>query len=102
MPDGSEPEYKKILEELQNYRNSLIGRSYYYIRNRDESYYLCRIVRGGGTVFFLEVVDHWQHGISDEDIDEAIRQNESSQLATGYYPISAHIEMKLRAFTDFE
>ncbi len=102
MPDGSEPEYEKILEELQNYRNSLIGRSYYYIRNRDESYFLCRIVHGGGQIFFHEIVDHRQHGISDDDIDDAIRQNENSQLVTGYFPISDHIEMKLRALTDFD
>ena len=32
MPDESEPEYELILEQLQDYRKSLIGSSYYYIR----------------------------------------------------------------------
>jgi hypothetical protein len=36
MPDASEPEYPLILEQLQDYRQSLIGSSYFYIRAGEE------------------------------------------------------------------
>jgi len=32
MPDTSEPEYEDILEQIQQYRKSQIGSSFYYIR----------------------------------------------------------------------
>ena len=34
MPDGSEPEYGAILEQIQNYRKSMIGSSFFYIQAR--------------------------------------------------------------------
>jgi len=100
MPDGSEPEYERILEQLQNFHNSLIGRSYYYLRNERDFSNLCRIVHGGGKVYFHEIVNHREYGISDDDIDVAIRQCPVTPVLPGYYPISSHIEMKLRALTD--
>ncbi len=80
MPVASEPEYELILEQLQDYRQSLIGTSYYYIKAGDERCCLCRILHGGGKVFFHELVDHERHGISDEDIEESVR------LDTGSFP----------------
>ena len=35
MPDAPEPEYPLILEQLQDYRKSLIGSSYHYVREGD-------------------------------------------------------------------
>jgi hypothetical protein len=102
MPDGSEPEYERILKQLQDFRNPLIGRSYYYIRSGKEFSNLCRIVHGRGKVYFHEIVNHRQHGISDEDINEAVRQCQDFPVLSGYYPISSHIEMKLRALIDFD
>lgn len=100
MPDESEPEYEIILKQLQDYRKSLIGKSYYYIRAGDEGCYLCRIVHGGGKVFFHEIVDHRQEGISDEDIEESVKMDTGSFTLPGHYHISPHIEMKLRALYD--
>jgi hypothetical protein len=100
MPDESEPEYELILEQLQNYRKSLIGPSYYYIRANDERCCLCRIVHGAGKVFFHEMVDHRQHGISDEDIEESVKQDTGAFTLPGHYHISPHIEQKLRALYD--
>ena len=102
MPDGSEPEYEAILEQIQNYRKSQIGSSYYYIRAGEESTLLCRIIPGGGKVFFHEVVDHENHGISEEDIDEAIKGDTGTFTLPGHYHISPHIEKKLRALLEFE
>jgi len=35
MPDASEPEYLLILEQVQDYRKSLVGSSYHYVREGD-------------------------------------------------------------------
>jgi len=101
MPDASEPEYEEILERLQDYQSSLIGSSYYYIRAGEGYFSLCRIVPGGGKVFFHEVVDHEKHGISEDDIEEAIQQDTGKLTLPTYYPISPHIEQKLRVVLEF-
>ena len=55
MPDGSEPEYGAILEQIQNYRKSMIGSSFFYIQARPaEEPCLCRIIPGGGRIFFTK------------------------------------------------
>ena len=100
MPDASEPEYELILEQLQDYHKSLIGSSYYYIRAGDDRSCLCRIEHGGGRIFFHEMVDHHKHGISDEDIEMAIRRDTGTFALPGYYPVSSHIEQKLRILYD--
>jgi hypothetical protein len=100
MPDASTPDYDEILEQLQEYRHSLIGSSYYYIRAENDRTTLCRIIPGGGKIFFHEIVDHNKHGISETDLEEAIRQDPGSFSALGYYPISPHIETKLRGLLD--
>jgi hypothetical protein len=100
MPDASEPDYEQILEQLQDYRNSLIGSSYYYVRSDADNCSLCRIVHGGGRIFFHEQVDHQKHGISDEDIEEAVILDNDSLSLPGYYPISPLIEQKLRILYD--
>jgi hypothetical protein len=100
MPDESEPEYELILEQLHNYRKSLVGSSYYYIRAGGERYCLCRIVHGAGKVFFHEMLDHQQNGISDEDIEESVKLDTGSFTLPGHYHISPHIEQKLRALYD--
>jgi hypothetical protein len=101
MPDTSVPAYDEILEQLQEYHRSLIGSSYYYIRAENERISLCRIVPGAGKIFFHEVVDHEKHGISEDDIEEAVNMDTGSFSVAGYYPISAHIESKLRVLLDY-
>ena len=71
MPDASIPEYDEILEQLQEYQRSLIGSSYYYIRMENDRMFLCRILPGGGKIFYHEIVDHEKHGISEDDLEEA-------------------------------
>ncbi|WP_292423222.1 hypothetical protein [Methanoregula sp.] len=99
-PDTSIPEYEKILEQLQDYQSSLIGSSYYYIRAENDRMSLCRIMPGAGKLFFHEIVDHDKHGISEDDLEEAINHNTGSLSTPGYYLISPHIEMKLRVILD--
>jgi hypothetical protein len=100
MPDESEPDYELILEQLQDYRKSLIGSSYFYIRAGDDRCCLCRIVHGAGKVFFHEMVDHHKHGISDEDIEESVKFDNGSFSLPGHYHISPRIETKLRVLYD--
>lgn len=102
MPDASEPDYEAILEQLQEYQYSLIGSSFYYIRAGENDLSLCRIVPGGGKIFFHEVVDHEKHGISTDDLEEAIQQDTGVLTIPSHYPISPHIEMKLHALLDFQ
>jgi hypothetical protein len=72
----------------------------YYIRAGDECNYLCRIVHGGGKVFFHELVDHHKHGISEEDIEESVKKDTGTFTLPGLFPISPHIEQKLRILYD--
>jgi len=101
MPDTSVPAYDEILAQLQEYHRSRIGSSYYYIRADHEDAFLCRIVPGGGKIFFHEVVDHEKHGISDADIEAAVKRDPGVFTTPGYYPISSHIEDKLRILFEY-
>jgi len=102
MPDGSGPDYDRILEDLHLYNKSLIGSSYFYIRSGNGSLptSLCRIVPGGGRIYFHEIVDNRQYGISDEDLEEAVRQNTGNFVLPDYFAISPRIEAQLHAFLD--
>lgn len=101
MPDESEPEYGLILDELQNDCHSLVGSSYYYIKSCEGECTLCRIIHGGGKVFFHEVIDHKQHGISDEDIEHSVKMDPGTFALPDHYHISVEVEKKLRALMEF-
>jgi len=101
MPDASVPAYDEILEQLQEYHRSLIGSSYYYIRTQKDRTYLCRILPGAGKLFFHEIVDHEKYGISEDDLEEAVSLGEGSFSTPGYFPVSGHIETKLRVILDY-
>ncbi|OPY39333.1 MAG: hypothetical protein A4E35_00104 [Methanoregula sp. PtaU1.Bin051] len=100
MPDESEPEYNLILDELHNHRQSLIGSSYFYIKSDKDACVLCRIIHGGGKIYFHEVVDHLQHGISDEDLELSVKKDTGTFSLPGHYPVSVHVEKKLRVLYD--
>ncbi|OPY32831.1 MAG: hypothetical protein A4E34_02208 [Methanoregula sp. PtaU1.Bin006] len=96
LPDHSVPPYELILDELQDHEHCLIGTSYFYIMEDEDGRCLCRIVYGGGKIYFHEVVDHRQHAISDEDLDDAVSDGSGELALPGHYPISRLIEQKLR------
>jgi hypothetical protein len=85
-----------IREEVR----ALVGGHYYFIEMREEFATLCRVPHLAGERFEHECIDHLQHGISDEDLDHAIRMKVGHGFRPGYYEISDHIEMKLRALLD--
>lgn len=99
-PDASVPEYDEILEQLQEYHRSLIGSSYYYIRAENDKMFLCRILPGGGKIFYHEIVDHEKHGISEDDLEAAVSLDTGMLSKAGYYQISPHIESKIRVLLD--
>jgi len=98
MPDRSVPEYRVILEQIREFHTPLIGKSYYYIRRNKEFVGLCRIIPGGGEIFFHEIVDHERYGISETELCDAVR-NGGIRRETRYYPISPGIETKLRLYS---
>ena len=95
MPDESEPEYSAILEQLEQYRNSQVGMSYYYIRAGENTNVLCRIIPGGKNVFFHEIVNHHQHGISDEDIAESVMGDTGAFTLPGTFSYIAAYRKKI-------
>lgn len=101
MPDASAPPYEEIMRLLREYHRSPIGSSYYYVRAAEDFPTLCRIIPGTGKIFFHEIVDHEQHGISQDELQDAVAECPESYPVPGCYPISSHIEAKLRALMDF-
>jgi len=99
-PDHSAPDYDAIIEQLQSCRSSQIGASYYYIRADENICALCRIIPGGGKVFFHEIVNHEQLGISKDEIQESVKQDPGLFTLPGHYTVSPLIETKLRVLYD--
>ena len=85
-----------VREEIQ----AMVGGHYYFIRVREEYVALCRIPILARGEIRQEVLDHIQHGISDDDLCHAIGVRGGNTCQPGYYRISAHIEGKLRALLD--
>ena len=79
---------------------ALVGGHYYFIRVREECVTLCRVPHLAAERSVHEVMDHRQHGISDDDLEHAIRMKMGHGFQPGYYEISDHIEKKLRALLD--
>jgi len=101
MADRPAPDYEAILEQIQDYRRSMIGRSFFYIHAvRSDEFCLCRIVPGGGKIFFQEIIDHRKCGISDEEMELAQRFDTGAFSLPGHFHITPHIEKKLRALFD--
>jgi len=94
-------EIDTLFKHLYEYRKSLIGSSHYFIKVEMGCISLCRIVYGGGKLYFSEIVNHQQYGISDIEIEEAVRLNCHKLCLADHYHISPHIEQKLRALLDF-
>ncbi|MGA2912226.1 MAG: hypothetical protein ABSE07_01785 [Methanoregula sp.] len=90
-----------LFKRLYEYRKSLIGSSHYYLKVEQGCISLCRMVYAGGKLYFSEVVNHQEYGISDIEIEEAVRLNCHNLCLADHYHISPHIEKKLRALLDF-
>jgi hypothetical protein len=101
--DGSAPEYEAILEQILDHRKSMIGRSFFYIHaGESEQLCLCRIIPGSKKIFFHEILDHQKYGISDDDMEQALKSDKGTFTLPGHFHISPHIEKKLRALLNEE
>ncbi len=100
MPDHSEPPYEKILDEMQEQDMFPIGSSYFYLRSYRDRFELCRILYGGGKIFFHEIVGHEKLGISDEDMELSARAEREFAGLSGHFSVSPLIENKLRLIYD--
>ena len=90
-----------LFNHLYEYRKSLIGSSHYFIKVEKGCIFLCRIIYAGGKMYFSEIVNHREYGISDTEIEEAVGINCHNLCLPDHYHISPHIEKKLRALLDF-
>lgn len=95
MPDASVPPCEIILDHLCERHNVCSGSSYYYINAYGKEPIICRINYIDDKISLHEIIDHEQYGISDDDIDIAIRLDTENMQLSNIYRISPHIEIKL-------
>jgi hypothetical protein len=85
------------LDCLGGDRRCAIGDCCYYISVMDNAAHLCCQPRDRSRGKDLEVVDHEHHGISTEELEDAVRKAAGDHLVEGHYPLSITIEKMLRA-----
>jgi len=90
----------EIIDWLGERQESFVGSSYYYIRKSREQYVICRLKISGGILYSIDVINHDEHGISDDDIADAVRSSEEEPEIPGHYHIDRYIEQKLRTLLD--
>jgi hypothetical protein len=100
LPEGGDPDLQEFMGGVEEDIRAMIGKHYYFIRCGDEGPALCRAPLFTRGKFPREVLDHSQHGISDDDLFDALGEGEGHYEVPGYYKISDHIEGKLRALLD--
>lgn len=92
--------YSEVLKWLSSRQEAFIGSSYYYIRETGGTPVICRLNTYGGTLYSMEVIDHYEYGITDEDIEEVILFQTEEPEIPGHYPLNIHIEKKIRTIMD--
>ena len=100
LDEGAEPDLGDFMGGIEDDIRAMVGKHYYFIRVDVAGPALCRVPLFTKGKFPREVMDHDQHGISDEDLYHAIGVKEGISSPQGYYRISDHIEGKLRALLD--
>ena len=100
LQEGGDPDLQDFMGGVEDEVRAIVGKHYYFIRARPESVALCRVPLFTKGKFPREVMDHVQHGISDDDLYHAIGIRGGNPSPPGYYKISGHIEGKLRALFD--
>ena len=101
IPGMAELDYDQILQQLAESATSRIGSSFFYLRSRGDNISLCRIVHGGGKIYFHEIMDHRQQGITDTELEDAVRSDRGIFSVPGYHVISLPIGTKLRSGAGF-
>lgn len=91
----SESRYQLIKTKLLDTSRFPAGSTCYFVRVYKDTGCICRIRAGTGAVMFYEIINHYLEGITDEDIQEAIRDPANACPLDGYYTITPTIEAKL-------
>ena len=92
--------YSEVLQWIGDRQEAFIGSSYYYILADDRVSSLYRLTASGGTLYSVQTVDYPSYGISEEDLEDAVRESEEEPELLHHYHINAHIEKKLRSLLD--
>ncbi len=96
----TESDVDQIIGHLSESGTTMIGNSYFFIRAQGNNASIYRTNVAYGGIYSSEVIDHHSYGISDDDIDNALRFPAPECEIQGFYPISEHIEKKLRILFD--
>ena len=100
LPEGGEPNLHEFMGGVEDDIRAMVGKHYYFIRCDTVGPALCRVPLFRKGTFQREVIDHSQHGITDDDLYHAIGLGKGTTTVAGYYKITDHIEGKLRALLD--
>jgi len=90
----------EIIDWVVGRQESFIGSSYYYIWKSREQNVICRLKICGGHLYSIDIINHDGHGISDDDIADAVRLSGEEPEIPGHYHIDRYIEQKLRTLLD--
>lgn len=91
----SEPKYDLIMRQLLDSPRSPAGLSNYFIQADQDKGCICRIRAGNSAVLFYEILNHIRDGISDKDIQDAVRDPSNACPLPGYFYITPKIKEKL-------
>jgi len=97
---GDPLQSSEIIAWLGERQESYVGSSYYYIRSNQEQYAICQVKISGSNLYSIDVINHEEHGISDDDIADAVRSFVEEPEIPGHYHIDKYIEQKLRTLLD--
>ncbi len=100
LEEGADPDLREFMGGVEDDIRAMVGKHYYFIRVGAEGPSLCRVPLFTGGKFPREVLDHASHGISDDDLYDALGLKEGNHSVPGYYKISDHIEGKLRSLLE--
>jgi hypothetical protein len=73
-----------------------IGSYYYWVRVIQSIPELCRLAVRKDSLILYEVLQHNSMGISDDDLEDAVRQDDGELIFSREYRISNHIKRKLQ------
>jgi hypothetical protein len=100
LQEGEDPDLQEFMRGVEEDIRAMVGKHYYFIWCGAGGPSLCRVPLFTKGTFPREVLDHSQHGISENDLFDALGEGEGHYEVPGYYRISDHIEGKLRALLD--
>ncbi|MDI9633568.1 MAG: hypothetical protein QFX32_05875 [Methanolinea sp.] len=98
--NGIDDYFERVSEREREQERVMIGGWEYFLYSDGKTVALCRTKGCAGRPWLTEVVPHEAHGISDEDLELAVRYWTGGAADPGSYRVSSHIEKKLRALLE--